>query len=260
MVSGMEVRESVSNCAPILRASNIKKYFGNLKVLDGVDFSVSEREILGIAGPNGAGKTTLFNLISGLLPLTAGDIFFREERITNLKPHRVCSLGISRTFQMPVIFPTLTVRENMKVGGIFGNKGASKKAVVELIDDILNLLQLEHLQNSLAENLSLYEKKTAMLATALTTSPKLLLLDEPAAGLSRGEIEHFMEIISRLNREYDITIMIIEHLIDWLRYVSEKMLIIHNGTVMAYGVPEEVVNDQSVVEIYIGRTHDRPQS
>jgi len=250
------VRGSMKDHSPILRIQNIKKYFGSLKVLDGVSFSVNEQQVLGIAGPNGAGKTTLFNLISGLLPLTAGGIFFKDENITHLKAHRVCSLGISRTFQTPVVFPTLTVRENINVGAIFGNKGISKSTANQLIDDVLDLLELGHLQNSLADNLSLYEKKLVMLSTALATNPKLLLLDEPAAGLPRGEIEHFMEIISRLNREQGITVMIIEHLIDWLRYISENMLIIHNGAVMAYGPPEEVVRDDSVVEIYLGRKHD----
>lgn len=225
-------------------------------MLTGVSFSVNEGEVLGIAGPNGAGKTTLFNLISGALPLTTGDIFFRGAKITNLKPHRVCSLGISRTFQTPVVFPTLTVRDNIRVGAIFGNAGLPKKPSGHLVDEILNLLGLGHINEVLAENLSLYDKKLVMLGAALATEPKLILLDEPAAGLPHGEIENFMNIILKIKQERGLTILIIEHLIDWLRNVSEKMLIIHNGSVMAYGPPGEVVKDASVIDIYLGKEPD----
>jgi branched-chain amino acid transport system ATP-binding protein len=246
----------MENSSPILNIQDVVKHFGNLIVLDGVSFSVNEGEILGIAGPNGAGKTTLFNLISGALPLTTGNMFFRGAKITNLKPHRVCSLGISRTFQTPVVFPTLTVRDNIRVGAIFGNAGLPKKPIGHLVDEILNLMGLGHINELLAENLSLYEKKLVMLGAALATEPKLILLDEPAAGLPHGEIENFMNIILKIKQERGLTILIIEHLIDWLRDVSEKMLIIHNGAVMAYGPPEEVVKDDSVIDIYLGKEPD----
>jgi len=251
----MEVQAS-----PLLQVKDVKKYFGNLTVLDGITFSVPEGEILGIAGPNGAGKTTLFNVITGLQPLTAGEIIFQEKNISHLKPYRICMLGIARTFQTPVIFPSLTVRDNIKLGAIFGNRGISSKASDQIIRETMALLQIEDLGPSLADNLNLYHKKLVMLAATLATRPRLLLLDEPAAGLPQAEIEHFMKIVSDLNQRQRITILIIEHLIDWLRYISKKMLIIHNGTLMAYGAPEQVVSDPSVVEIYLGKGHDESAS
>jgi branched-chain amino acid transport system ATP-binding protein len=240
----------------ILQIENLKKHFGNLHVLDGISFSVEEQEILGIAGPNGAGKTTLFNLISGMFPLTGGDIRFRGKSTNKMKAHQVCSLGIARTFQTPVVFPTLTVRENLEIGAVFGNIKISRKQQEKLIDDTLDFLDLNDLAQQISDNLSLYDKKRVMLGASLTTRPTLLLLDEPAAGLPRNEIEHFMGIIRRLNAERKVAVLIIEHLIDWLSDISEKLLIIHGGTVMAYGRPKEVVNDEAVIEIYLGKEPD----
>lgn len=244
---------------PLLRVDNIIKHFGSLSVLDGISFTVEERQILGIAGPNGAGKTTLFNLISGLLPLSGGDIYFREQKISNLKPYQICILGITRTFQIPVVFPNLTVRKNVSVGTIFGNRNLSRKNQGEVIDRILNLLEIEQIQASYADRLNLYHKKLVMLAAAVATNPQLLLLDEPLAGLTYAEIEHFMRILKKLNEEQRITLIIIEHLIDWLRFISREMLIIHNGTIMALGPPEQVVKDASVIEIYLGKEQDEPR-
>ena len=245
---------------PLLKVENIKKHFGNLSVLDGISFTVRETQILGIAGPNGAGKTTLFNLISGLLPLSGGDIYFKEQKISNLKPYQICVLGITRTFQIPVVFPNLTVRKNVSVGAIFGNRQISRKNQGPLIDRILNLLEIEKIQFFYAETLSLYHRKLVMLAAALATNPQLLLLDEPLAGLTYAEIEHFMKILKKLNEEQRITLIIIEHLIDWLRFISKEMLIIHDGTIMASGPPEQVVKEASVIEIYLGKEQDEPRS
>ncbi len=243
---------------PLLQVNEVKKYFGNLTVLDGITFSVPAGEILGIAGPNGAGKTTLFNVITGFQPLTGGEIAFEGRNISNLKPYRICTLGIARTFQTPVIFPSLTVWDNIRLGAVFGNPAISARASDQIIRETMTLLEIEDLAPAAADNLNLYRKKLVMLAATLATRPKLLLLDEPAAGLPQHEIEHFMKIVSGLNRNHGITILIIEHLIDWLRFISKKMLIIHNGSVMAYGAPDDVVSDPSVVEIYLGKGHDEP--
>jgi branched-chain amino acid transport system ATP-binding protein len=245
---------------PLLRVDKIKKSFGNLSVLDGVSFTLEEAQVLGIAGPNGAGKTTLFNLISGLLPPTEGEIYFEHHRITRLKPYHICTLGITRTYQTPVVFPTLTVRKNLEVGALFGNRKISRKGLNPLIDSIVSLLEIEQIQSASANQLGLYHKKLVMLGAALATDPRLLLLDEPLAGLTYSEIEHFIQILNGLNRDQKITLIIIEHLIDWLRCISERMLIIHNGTIMAEGAPEQVVKDASVIEIYLGKESNEPES
>jgi len=245
----------MQDSSPILEINEVVKSFGSLEVLLGVSFQVTPGEILGIAGPNGAGKTTLFNLISGMLPVSAGKILFKSEEITNLKPHRICNLGISRTFQTPVVFPKLSVKENIRVGATFGKKN-KKFEIEESITEVLEKLEISHLKESSAENLSLYDKKLVMLGTVLAAGPALLMLDEPCAGLTHNEIENFMELVKKLNERDGITVMIIEHLIDWLRFVSEKMLIIHNGVVLAYGSPDAVVQDKNVIDVYIGRTGD----
>lgn len=240
----------------LLRVEEIRKHFGNLVVLDGVTFSVNEGEILGIAGPNGAGKTTLFNVISGFQRLTSGTIFFGDRNISNLKPHQVCALGIARTFQIPTVLNTLTVRDNVKVGAIFGNKEISEKEIKAYVEEILVLTKLEKVQNIVAGTLNLFQKKLLMLAAAYATNPKLILLDEPAAGLPQAETKPFFEIVSKINLEFNKTIIIIEHLIDWLRFISKKMLILHNGKIMTHGLPADVVKDDSVIEIYLGRSKD----
>ena len=245
----------MENSPPILIIDEVEKSFGNLEVLLGVSFDVAPGEILGIAGPNGAGKTTLFNLISGMLPVTAGKITFKSDEITNLKAHRICNMGISRTFQTPVVFPKLSVNENIRVGAAFGKKGR-RPAIDKLTTDILEKLQITHLKESSAENLSLYDKKLVMLGTILAARPSLLMLDEPCAGLTHNEIDDFLGLVKQLNEKEGITVMIIEHLIDWLRLVSEKMLIIHNGVVIAHGSPDAVVQDEDVIDVYIGKSVD----
>jgi branched-chain amino acid transport system ATP-binding protein len=254
------VKSDADASTPFLRVEDLKKQFGNLSVLEGISFSVQSGEILGIAGPNGAGKTTLFNLISGLLSPTSGEVYFEDHRITYLKPYQICPLGITRTFQIPVVFPTLTVWQNVSVGALFGNRKSNRKNLDASINGILRLLEIDDLKSSSAHQLSLYHRKLVMLAATLATQPRLLLLDEPLAGLTHGEIEHFMKILNQLNRNQRMTIVIIEHLIDWLRILSKRMLVIHNGVVMASGSPEQVIKDASVIEIYLGKEQDAPRS
>lgn len=236
----------------ILETHGVSKNFGRLLALDSVDLQVKEGEIFGIAGPNGAGKSTLFNVIAGPYPPTSGKIVFDGHNITRLKSHQVCRKGIARTFQIPTTFQTLTVYQNIKVGATFGARRGDH------IDDIIEFLNLAEHVNALATNLDLYTTKMVMLAAALATDCMLLMLDEPLAGLSIIEINDFLKVVRKINAESNITVIIIEHLLDMLVDISERMMILHNGGVIYTGEPDKISQDRKVIEVYLGekeRTH-----
>lgn len=225
---------------------DISKSFGKLVALLNVSFSVEEGEIFGIAGPNGAGKSTLFNVITGVYTPTSGKIIFQGKDITNHKPDQICRLGIARTFQIPTAFHTLSVYDNLRVGAIFGARRP------ESADEVMDLLGLQEVRHRQARNLDLYTTKLVMLGAALATDCKLLMLDEPMAGLSMVEINNFLEILRRINQEKGITIIIIEHLLDILISLTKRMLILSDGQVLYLGDSAGVAEDRRVVEVYLG--------
>jgi branched-chain amino acid transport system ATP-binding protein len=236
----------------ILRTSGVSKTFGSLVALEDVDMSVEQGEIFGIAGPNGAGKSTLFNVIAGVFPPSAGKVSFDGHDITKLMAHQICRLGVGRTFQIPKTFPTLSVYENLKLGATFGG-GAKGKVAEEQAEETMEFLGLSEVRNHLATNLDLYTTKLSMLGTVLATNCKLLLLDEPLGGLSGVEIDIFLELILEIKKERSITTIIIEHILDSLFQVSERMLILDYGKVIYVGDPEGVREDKQVVEVYLGK-------
>lgn len=230
----------------ILETHGVCKSFGKLVALDKVDLQVEKGEIFGIAGPNGAGKSTLFNVISGSYPPSSGRIVFDGHDITRLRPHQVCHKGIARTFQIPKTFPTMTVYDNIRVGAIFGARRNNG------IDEIIDFLNLRDGANKVASNLELYTIKLVMLAAALASDCKLLMLDEPLAGLSVVEINEFLKVVQKINKERQITIMLIEHLLDTLIDISDRMMVLHNGGVIYTGEPEKITQDRRVIEVYLG--------
>lgn len=232
----------------ILKTDQVTKRFGELAAVKDLSFEVEENEIFGIAGPNGAGKTTLFNGISGIYPVS-GKIYFEGERIERMRPYQVCLKGIARTFQIPSVFSTLTVYDNVRVGAHFGNHSPDEK---ETIQRVLDFLGISDKQDVEAKHLSLFEKKTTMLAAALATEPRLLMLDEPIGGLSPVEIQQSVDIFERINKEMGITLIVIEHLMKFLMGISNRMMILHNGEKICIGSPEEVANDPQVIEVYLG--------
>ena len=230
----------------MFETKHISKSFGKLAALSDVSFKVEKDEIFGIAGPNGAGKTTLFNVIIAVYAPTSGQVFFEDIDVTGRKPHQISHLGIARTFQIPTTFQTLSVYDNFRVGAIFGARK------LERVQEILEFLNLENRQHILARNLDLYTTKLVMLGAALATDCKLLMLDEPMAGLSIVEINKFLEVIRKVNKEKGITIIIIEHLLDILISISERMMILSDGKVLYLGPSEKVTEDRRVVEVYLG--------
>jgi len=232
----------------ILETKQVTKRFGELAAVKDLSFEVEEKEIFGIAGPNGAGKTTLFNVISGNYS-GSGEIYFLGERIDRLRPFQVCLKGIARTFQIPSVFSTLTVYDNIRVGAHFGNHVKDEKNIIK---EVLEFIGLSEKQNILTTHLPLFDKKLTMVAAALATHPKLLMLDEPIGGLSPWEINQSIDIFKRINRELGITLIVIEHLMKVLMEISGRMMILHNGEKICIGIPEEVAKDKQVIEVYLG--------
>ncbi len=232
----------------MLALSNVIKKFGELVAVNNLSFTVEDGQIFGIAGPNGAGKSTVYNLITGFYPYE-GKITFDGRDISGLPPHRISQLGIARTFQVPHTFPSLSVAENVAVGNRFGDPGRYDPDYVREVISFVGLdAQLDHP----TAQLNLLGKKKLMIAAALATRPKLLMLDEPMAGSNATEIRQLMDLIVAINRDRGITIIIIEHFMRVLTELTEKLLIIETGTEIAFGDPEVVTSDPRVCEIYLG--------
>lgn len=236
----------------ILEVKNLTMKFGQFIACDDLSFDVEEGEIFGIAGPNGAGKTTLFNCISGVYH-GAGEIIFNNKKINGLTPDKVCRSGIARTFQIPRIFTSMTIQENLWVGANFGSSLTTEKLRSTIIENVLDQLGLSDKRNYIGENLSLYDRKLAMLGAALSTKPKIILLDEPVGGLSVEEIDDFIRILKKLNENKGLTIIIIEHLMRVLTGISDRLMILENGRKMTIGNPLEVCKDEKIIEIYLGK-------
>ena len=236
----------------ILQVDGVTQRFGELAAVKDLSFELEEGEIFGIAGPNGAGKSTLFNSITGFYRYS-GDIYFNNEKISRLRPHQICHKGIARTFQIPQLFLTLPVHENLRVGAHFGVRVRGAKREEEDIKEVTSLLGLGGKEDIVAANLNLFDKKLTMLAAAMATKPKLLLVDEPTAGLSPTETRDFITLFKKINKELGLTIIIIEHLMKVLTELSQRLMIMENGEKIAIGPPLEVTKDEKVIEIYLGR-------
>jgi branched-chain amino acid transport system ATP-binding protein len=179
----------------------------------------------------------------------SGNIVFDNQNISGLRPDQVCQKGIARTFQIPVVFPTLTVSRNVEVGAYFGTQGTQRKKGI--INEVINFVGLQGKENVVAAGIDLFSKKMTMLAAALATKPKLLLLDEVVAGLSPTETSQFVELVGKINRELGITIMVIEHLMKVLTEICQRLMIVHYGEQICIGPPKEVTENSRVREIYL---------
>lgn len=236
----------------ILETQGLTKTFGKLAAVNNISFGVDEGEIFGIAGPNGAGKSTLFNMVAGFYPPTSGKVFFRQEDITHLSADKTCRKGIARTFQIPSTFHTLDVYDNIRIGATFGRMAGDHRKIGDWIDEIIDFLGLDDKKHHSSVNLDLYSTKVVLLAAALATDCRLLMLDEPMAGFTMAEIESYLSLVRKIRKEMNITVIIIEHLLDILIDVSDRMMIINNGELLYLGDPEKVTEDRRVVEVYLG--------
>jgi branched-chain amino acid transport system ATP-binding protein len=239
--------------AAILELRQVSKHFGGLAAVDSVEFDVEEGEIIGVIGPNGAGKTTLLSCISGLHTLTGGQLTFKGQRIDTLKPHQIARLGIGRTFQIVKPFTGMTVKENVTVGALYGRVGHSS-SVPESAQHAVKIMEqvgLAHRADYPTDEITIPDRKRLELARALAMEPNLLLLDEVMAGLNATETDEMMAVIQQIHTG-GMTIMVIEHVMRAIMGISHRIAVMHHGKLIALGTPQEIANDDRVIEAYLG--------
>jgi branched-chain amino acid transport system ATP-binding protein len=237
----------------LLEVHSLHKDFGGLKANDDISFNMEKGELMGLIGPNGAGKTTLFNCIAGLHPVTSGQIIFDGHDITKFTAHEVARLGLARTFQVYVASGDLTVVENVMVGCFMRTRSSSQaKARAE---QILKDFKLLDLSDYLLSELPVAAQKRVTMATAVGTAPKMLLLDEVAAGLNPSEIEEIMTTIRHIHNDLEITVMLIEHVMELVMKISDRVIVLDSGRKIAEGDPSNVAKDTNVIKAYLGERY-----
>jgi len=239
---------------PLLEVDGVIKSFGDLRAVDGISFTVEEGEIFGIAGPNGSGKSTLFNIITGIpFRPDSGRVRFDGREIQRLRPHLIARGGLARTFQRETSFDSLTVFENALLGVAYGLRQPGDADRRDAVAEALLFVGFDAADfDRPAAALSVYERKCLMMASALAMRPRMLLLDEPASSLTRPEIETTIDLIRQVAAR-GITILLIEHVLTLLLTLSQRLMVLNQGQVLAEGLPDAVVRDPHVVEAYLGR-------
>ncbi len=235
----------------LLQIQNVTKRFGGLIAVDNVTFDIAEGETLGLIGPNGAGKTTLFNSISGTYTPEEGNIVFAGETITHVPPHETAKLGLVRTFQIVKPFAGLNVVDNVKVGAFLRNRNAG--LAEEKAREIVEFVGLGESAERLAKNLTTAGRKRLELARALATEPRLLLLDEVMAGLTPTESRQIVEVIKQIKVQYNLTLLVIEHVMQAVMSLSDRIAVLHHGQLIAIDKPQVIASDSTVIEAYLGK-------
>jgi len=234
----------------MLVVSNLRRDFDGLTAVQDLSFSVEPGEIVGLIGPNGAGKTTTFAMLAGFLTPTSGEVLFQGKRINEMKPHQVCKLGLTRTFQIVQPFPDMTALENIMVGAYVRHPNttdAKRKAM-----EVLERVNLSNKADTLGKNLTLIELKRLEIGKALATEPSLLLLDEVAAGLKDAEVDNILVLVRQLNKE-GITFLIVEHLMKVIMNLSHRVIVLDFGQMIAQGTPQQISKNPAVLAAYLGK-------
>ncbi len=242
------------NGQALLSVSELSKSFGSLAALNRVSFHIAPGEILGLIGPNGAGKTTLFNTVSGLYHPDGGQVVFKGQPITGLSPHKICRLGMSRTFQVTQAFEHLSVAEAIRIGA-YNRHG--EREIEAKVRETVAFFGLEKIRDWKCSDLGLAPLKRVEVARAAATDPELLLLDEAGAGLNASELAELMEMLKTLRRERGTTLCVVEHVMPMVMGLCERIIVLDYGELIAEGSPESISRNERVVEAYLGRRSRR---
>lgn len=253
---------------PLLQVTGLTKAFGGLIAANAVDLTVNAGEVVGLIGPNGAGKTTVFNMIAGSARPTSGSLRFRGEEYVGIPAHEIAQRGISRTFQITSLFPSLTVRENVKIGThrhkktgwlssilFSGSYRREEAAIDDKVSEVLSFLGMNDKAERIAQNLAYGDQRRLEIAIALASEPVLLLLDEPAAGMNPDEARRLTETIGHI-RDKGVSVLLVEHHMRVVMGICDRIIVLNQGIKIAEGNPESVANDPTVVSVYLGRGTD----
>ncbi|MBI5604096.1 MAG: ABC transporter ATP-binding protein [Deltaproteobacteria bacterium] len=244
---------SVNNQREVLRLEGIQKSFGGLLVLSNIDLSVHEREIVGLIGPNGAGKSTLFNIITSIYKPDGGHITLKGKKISGYPSHRICRLGVSRTFQLVKVFLSMTALENVLVGAIYGHKLKGQEARRMALES-LELVEMAEKKDEITGKMTLSERRLLEVARALASGPSITLLDEPMAGLNLSETMKMLQVINKAREERNLAILWVEHKMEAIFHLCDRVAVLDYGQKIADGKPDEILNNPLVIEAYFGKS------